>query len=62
MGLKVRSIHKTKYIKRCEMIGMILMIAFGVYLGNLGHDYRTKEFWILMLMFSAYGFALRAGI
>lgn len=44
------------------MIGMILMIAFGVYLGNLGHDYRTKEFWILMLMFSAYGFALRAGI
>lgn len=38
-----------------RLISLLITFAFGVTLGFMGHPINTKEYWILLTMYIAYG-------
>lgn len=38
-----------------RLISLLITFAFGVSLARMGHPIDTKEYWILLTMYIAYG-------
>ena len=46
-------------MSKVKIINIIGLMFFGGYMAHLGHDFTTKEFWIMMVILFVINFTER---